>query len=219
MLQHQNVFIKTSKHQQKTNVLNYKLEKIRSKQVSMVLIVATIGKSGSGKTTVIEYLINKLSAESYKIGAIKHIHHRGFTIDTEGKNTWRYAKAGAKIITAISPDEVAIIKKTSQETGSLDLAIEAMKRESLDIIFIEGYHDLAAKRADVAKIIVTADDNGLQEALCNTVKPIIAISGLIAENSKITVIQNCPVIKIPKDGQKLVELIKHQLSIHNGTGV
>ncbi len=185
----------------------------------MVLIVATIGKSGSGKTTVIEYLINKLSAENYKIGAIKHIHHRGFTIDTEGKNTWRYAKAGAKIITAISPDEIAIIKKTSQETGGLDWVIEAMKRESLDIIFIEGYHDLVAKKADIVKIIVAMDDNGLQEVLCNTVKPIIAISGLIAENSKITVIQNCPVIKIPKDGQKLVELIKHHLSIHNGTGI
>jgi molybdopterin-guanine dinucleotide biosynthesis protein B len=187
-----------------------------SKGVSMVLIVAAIGKSGSGKTTTIEYLINHFSAENYKIGAIKHIHHKGFTIDTEGKNTWRYAQAGARIIAAISPDEIAIIKKTVHETVGFDCVIDEMKKEELDIIFIEGYHDLVAKRSDVTKIIVTVDGNDLQDTLCNMAKPVIAISGLIAENSKIVTIQNYPVIKIPEDGQKLVELIKHELSIQKG---
>ena len=58
----------------------------------MVLVVAAVGMSGSGKTVTLEYLIGKLSAEGYKIGSIKHVHHKGFTIDTEGTNTWRYAK-------------------------------------------------------------------------------------------------------------------------------
>ncbi|MCL2360168.1 MAG: molybdopterin-guanine dinucleotide biosynthesis protein B, partial [Candidatus Bathyarchaeota archaeon] len=108
----------------------------------MVLIVAAVGRSGSGKTVTIEYLIRHFSVEGYNVGAIKHVHHRGFTIDTEGKNTWRYAKAGAKVIAAISPNEVAIIKKVSQDTDNLEKIIEVLKKESLDILFIEGYHNL-----------------------------------------------------------------------------
>jgi molybdopterin-guanine dinucleotide biosynthesis protein B len=182
--------------------------------MSMVLIVAVVGESGSGKTVTIEFLINQFTAENYTVGAIKHIHHKGFTIDTEGKNTWRYAQAGAKIIVAISHDETAIIKKTVQKPDSLDLAIETMKKEKMDIIFVEGYHELIAKRADVTKIIAAKNyDDVLQKALCSTVKPIVAISGLIAENSNDTVIQGYPVIRIPKDGKKLVELIKQQLTI------
>ena len=41
-------------------------------------------------------------------------------MDKEGTNTWRYAKAGAKVIVAISPEEVAIIKKTEMPLESLD---------------------------------------------------------------------------------------------------
>ena len=183
----------------------------------MVLIVAVIGRSGTGKTVTIEYLIKQFSAENYKIGAIKHVHHKGFTIDTEGKNTWRYAKAGAKVIVAISPDEVAVIKKVMQKTDSLDKAIESIKKEDIDIIFVEGYHSLIAKRGDIVKIVTVKEEKTLHETLSEIVEPIIAISGLIAKNTKITVIQNYPVIKIPKDGKKLVELIKQQLIIQKGS--
>jgi molybdopterin-guanine dinucleotide biosynthesis protein B len=179
----------------------------------MVLVVAVVGRSGSGKTVTLEYLISSLSADGYLVGAIKHIHHKDFTMDTEGKNTWRYTQAGAKVIAAISPSEIAIIKKTAQETESLDKVLESLKKdECLDVIFVEGYHELIAKRVDVVKIVVLKDEQFLQQTLDETVDPIIAISGLIAENSKATVIQGYPVIKIPKDGRKLVELIKHQLS-------
>ena len=176
----------------------------------MVLIVAAVGRSGSGKTVTLEYLISRFSAEGYNVGVIKHIHHEGFTIDTEGKNTWRYAQAGAKAIAAISPNEIAIIKKTVNETVSLDQVIDNMKKEKLDLIFIEGYHELVAKRADVSKILTAKDTESLQEILTDTVKPILAISGLIAKNPKHTLIQNYPTINIPGEGEKLVEIIKQQ---------
>jgi molybdopterin-guanine dinucleotide biosynthesis protein B len=177
----------------------------------MVLVVAAVGISGSGKTVTLEYLISQLSTEGYKIGAIKHVHHKGFTIDTEGKNTWRYAQAGAKIVAAISPDEVAIIKKTSQELDNLDQIIETFQKEEVDFIFIEGYHGLIAKRADVSKIVVAKDESTLKETMEGTIEPILAVSGLIAKNMDSTTIQGLPVIRIPEDGKKLVELLKQQL--------
>ena len=78
----------------------------------MATLIAAVGISGSGKTTTFEYLISKLTSEGYKVGAIKHIHREGFTIDREGTNTWRFTKAGSKITVAFSPEEIAIIKKT-----------------------------------------------------------------------------------------------------------
>jgi molybdopterin-guanine dinucleotide biosynthesis protein B len=112
----------------------------------LVLVIAAVGTSGSGKTTTLEYLIQRLSAEGYKIGSIKHIHREGFTIDKEGTNTWRYAKAGSKVIVAISPEEIAIIKKTNAALNDLDQVIELLEQEQLDMVFIEGFHKLISQK-------------------------------------------------------------------------
>ena len=95
----------------------------QERETCTVLVIAAVGVSGSGKTVTLEYLISHLSAEGYKIGSIKHVHHKGFTMDKEGTNTWRYAKAGAKVIVAISPEEIDIIKKTQMALNDLDKII------------------------------------------------------------------------------------------------
>ena len=177
-----------------------------------VLVIAAVGVSGSGKTVTLEYLISHLSAEGYQIGSIKHVHHKGFTMDKEGTNTWRYAKAGAKVIVAISPEEVAIIKKTEMALNDLDQMIALLEQEKLDIVFIEGFHSLIAKRPDVPKIITAKDQDGLRQTLEGTVEPILAVAGVVAKNIDTPTIGGLPVIRIPEDGQKLVELIKKQLS-------
>lgn len=174
----------------------------------MVLIVAAVGVSGSGKTVTLEYLVGKLSAEGYKIGSIKHVHHKGFTMDKEGTNTWRYAKAGAKVIVAISPEEVDIIRKTEMPLESLNQITAILEQEKLDIVFIEGFHRLIAKRADVPKIITAKDQAGLEQTLEGTVEPIIAIAGIVAKNLDTTAFRNIPIIQVPEDGKKLVDLVK-----------
>jgi molybdopterin-guanine dinucleotide biosynthesis protein B len=176
------------------------------------LVVAAVGVSGSGKTVTLEYLISQLSVQGYQIGSIKHVHHRGFTIDKEGTNTWRYAKAGAKVIVAVSPEEVAIIKKTESPFDSLDQMTALIEQENLDIVFFEGFHRLIAKRADVPKIITAIDENGLRQTLEGTVEPILAIAGIVAENSSNSTYGSIPIIKLPEDGKKLVELVKSYLA-------
>jgi molybdopterin-guanine dinucleotide biosynthesis adapter protein len=174
-------------------------------------VVAAVGVSGSGKTVTLEYLVSQLSAEGYKIGSIKHVHHKGFTMDKEGTNTWRYAKAGAKVIVAISPEEVAIIKKTKIPLDSLDQMTTLIEKEDLDIVFVEGFHRLVARRTDVPKIITAIDENGLKQTLEGTIDPILAIAGIIAENSSSPAYGDIPIIKVPEDGQKLIELVKAHL--------
>jgi molybdopterin-guanine dinucleotide biosynthesis adapter protein len=176
-----------------------------------VLIVAVVGQSGSGKTTTIEYLINRFSDEGYSVGAIKHIHHKDFSIDREGTNTWRYAQAGSKVVVAISPQEIDIIKKTQRELNDLDKILGLLEKERLDIVFIEGFHNLIAKRADIPKIITAKDPADLERAVQGTVPPILAATGIVAENSTEECFGKIPIIKVPKDGEKLVKLIRCRL--------
>ena len=103
-----------------------------------------------------------MSAEGLQIGSIKHVHHTGFTMDKEGTNTWRYAQAGSKVIVAISPEEVDIIKKTQMALNDLDNIIALLENEKLDVVFIEGFHSLIAKREDVPKIVTAKDEEGLK---------------------------------------------------------
>ncbi len=174
----------------------------------MVLVIAAVGTSGSGKTTTLEYLISHLSAEGYKIGSIKHVHHEGFTMDKEGTNTWRYAKAGSKVIVAISPEEIAILKKTDAALNDLDQVIGLLEREQLDIIFIEGFHRLIAKRTDVPKIITAENEDNLKRTLEGTAEPILAITGVISQNKPAISGLKIPILSLETEGEQLLQLVK-----------
>jgi len=133
-------------------------------------------------------------------------------MDKAGTNTWRYAKAGSKVIVAISPEEVDIIKKTKMALNDLDKIIALLEQDKLDIVFIEGFHSLIAKRKDVPKIITAKDQNSLEQTLEGTVSPIIAIAGIVAKNSSSSTYLDVPIIKVPEDGQKLIELVKKEVT-------
>ncbi len=178
----------------------------------LVLVIAAVGTSGSGKTTTLEYLIKHLSGEGYRIGSMKHVHHEGFTMDREGTNTWRYAKAGAKVIVAISPEEIAILKKTSAALNDLDKIIRLLEKEQLDIVFIEGFHSLIAKRADIAKIVTAENEDNLKRTLQGTVEPILAVTGVIAVSKPVMKWLKTPLINLDTEGEKLLNLVKHQLT-------
>jgi molybdopterin-guanine dinucleotide biosynthesis adapter protein len=175
----------------------------------MVVLIAAVGVSGSGKTTTLEYLISKLSSEGYRIGAIKHIHREGFTIDKEATNTWRFSKAGSKITVAISPEEIAIIEKTNHALKDFDKITKYLEGERVDIIFIEGFHDFISKRSEILKIITAKDAIDLEKTLKEAVPPILAIAGLIAKDKPKG--GKIPYVDLPEDEEKLLEIVKSSL--------
>ena len=176
----------------------------------MVLVIAAVGKSGSGKTTTLEYLVSNLASEGYRIGAVKHIFHKGFKMDKEGTNTWRYAKAGSKVIAAVSTEEIVVIRKAETELNDLEQVIGLLGNEHLDIIVVEGFRSIIEKRNDVLKIITAKDADSLKKALEGTVQPIIAVAGLIGKQ-KPKIKLEIPVINIPEEGSQLLKLVKQQL--------
>ena len=175
----------------------------------MVTLIAAVGISGSGKTTTIEYLISKLSREGYRVGAIKHIHREGFTIDKDGTNTWRFGKAGSKITIAISPEEIAIIEKTNASLNNFDKVVKLLENEKMDLIFIEGFRSLISKKPEILKIITAKNSEDLEKTLKETVPPILAITGLIAKNKPQK--NNIPYINMPDEEDALLQIVKKYL--------
>jgi len=153
----------------------------------MVILIAAVGISGSGKTTTIEYLISTLSQEGY----------RGF------------AKAGSKITVAISPEEIAIIEKTNASQYNFDKVVKLLENEKIDLIFIEGFHSLISKRPEILKIITAKNSEDLEKTLKETVPPILAITGLIAKNGPQK--NNIPYIKMPDEEDALLQIVKKYL--------
>ena len=62
-----------------------------------VPVFGICGYSEAGKTTLIESLIPELVAEGLRIAVVKHDCH-GLSVDTEGKDSDRFYKAGADVV-------------------------------------------------------------------------------------------------------------------------
>ncbi len=74
-------------------------------------VICIVGKSKSMKLMIMQELISELKARGLKVDALKYHKHGDFEIDVEGKDTWKYAKAGADIVVISSSMKFAVIKK------------------------------------------------------------------------------------------------------------
>ena len=111
-------------------------------------VVSVVAKSGTGKTTLLEKLIAELKRRGYRVGAVKHDAH-SFSIDHEGKDSWRLTAAGADTTLITSPAKVAMVRQTPQgEEPQLAATITAYCAD-LDLVLTEGF-----KRSSMPKIEV-----------------------------------------------------------------
>lgn len=119
----------------------------------MVPIVCIVGASGSGKTTFLEKLIPMMRDRGYQVGTIKHDAHN-FSMDHEGKDTWRHRNAGAQTIAISSPAQVATIRTTAQELSLSELVVRYFWQE--DIILAEGYKRSSYPKIEIFRSAVEA---------------------------------------------------------------
>jgi len=128
-------------------------------------IVSIVGRSESGKTTLIEKLIPVLTQRGYRIGTIKHTHH-AVDIDRAGKDSARHRSAGAETVMLASPGQVAMFKATASE--ALDELIRYF--DDVDLLITEGY-----KRENKPKIEVLRAAVG-SELLCRHDPELVAVA-------------------------------------------
>ncbi len=119
----------------------------------MAPILSFVGKSGCGKTTVIEKLIAVLKQRQYRIAVVKH-HAHTTPIDGPGKDSWRFAEAGANAVFVSSPVEIARFERLTRE---LTLGEIAARIDNVDLILTEGFKRESAPKIEVSRAALGTD--------------------------------------------------------------
>ncbi len=128
-------------------------------------IISIVGKSKTGKTTLIEKLIPVFKEKGYKVGTIKNTFHT-VEFDQPGTDSWRHMKAGSEMTVLNSADSIMMVKVKRQED---DIAkIVTLFRDECDLIIIEGL-----KERDYPKIEIHRKEKG---PLLADVSNVIAIA-------------------------------------------
>ncbi len=162
-------------------------------------ILCFVGRSNSGKTTLIERLIPELVQAGYQVATIKHAGH-GFDLDTEGKDSWRHKRAGASAVMLLSKGSLALFSNVSDEIKVEELR-DRFLDGSIDLIIAEGW-----KSVGYPKIVVVRDQ--ISEV---PVSP----DGLLAVVSDKTI--DLPVPCLNRDDVSAVaELIMRHFPKHSG---
>jgi molybdopterin-guanine dinucleotide biosynthesis protein MobB len=110
-------------------------------------VVSIVGKSDSGKTTLVEGLIRELTARGYRVASVKH-HVHEVEVDQPGKDSWRHARAGAVTSMISSPTQFVRVQRVDRER-TLEELVEAAG--DVDILITEGFKRAGEVRIEVAR--------------------------------------------------------------------
>jgi molybdopterin-guanine dinucleotide biosynthesis protein MobB len=102
----------------------------------MQAIISFVGKSSSGKTTLLEKVIAELKNRGYKVAIIKHSHHKD-DLDTAAKDTWRFTQAGTELSAINSLDHLAIYRRMDSFFDPQDISNFVLW--DYDILLTEGF--------------------------------------------------------------------------------
>lgn len=150
--------------------------------------------SGTGKTTLVEKLVLYLKAEGLRVAVIKHDAH-DFEIDHEGKDSWRFAHAGADMIILSSPKKTAVVE---QRPHTLWENIGMV--QDVDYILVEGYKQEPIPQIGICRkatgkglpfepehyLAVVTDDEARQKSSvpCFALDDVQGIGAFVVEHAK-----------------------------------
>lgn len=112
----------------------------------MTPIISIVGRSKSGKTTLLEKLIGELKSRGYRVATMKHTP-MGMNLADDDKDSSRHLKAGSEAVIMSAPDKLVMVKPLAEPQ-----TLEKIARnfgEDYDIIIAEGF-----KQEDAPKIEV-----------------------------------------------------------------
>lgn len=119
--------------------------------------------SGTGKTTLLEKLIPRLSETGLRIGMIKHAHHN-FDVDQPGKDSYRLRKAGARqMLIASSRRQALMTENESAQEPRLDELLTRLDTNAIDLVLVEGFKHVSfakieLRREQLGKPLLYPDD-------------------------------------------------------------
>lgn len=116
-------------------------------------ILSFVGRSNSGKTTLIERVIPELTRMGYRVATVKHAGH-GFDLDTNGKDSWRHKQAGASAVVVVSKGSLAMFADVPEEINVEEVRDRFLDGQT-DLVIVEGW-----KSEGYPKIVVVRDHLG-----------------------------------------------------------
>jgi molybdopterin-guanine dinucleotide biosynthesis protein B len=117
----------------------------------MMRLISVVGQSGAGKTTFIEKLVPELKRRGLRVAVVKH-HAHDTPLDAPGKDSWRFAEAGADAVLVSSPVEFARFERPGRE---LSLAEIAARLDGFDLILTEGFKRESAPKIELSRAAVS----------------------------------------------------------------
>ena len=125
----------------------------------LVPIITFVGKSGTGKTTLLEQLIPMLKARGLRLAVLKHDAHH-FEMDKPGKDTYRFTAAGADVVTISNAEKFAMIEQPPEELSLRDII---SRLPQVDLVLTEGYKKsrypkIEIHRAELHRPLLTDPD-------------------------------------------------------------
>ena len=163
-------------------------------------IIGVVGWKNTGKTTLIEKLINEFNKRNLTVSSIKHSHHN-FSVDREGTDSFRHFNAGTnETILASEKKWVKFSRQMSDATPNLPYLIEQII--PVDIVILEGFKGSDHKKVEVI------DSMSSRKPLYETDS---AICGLIINQHKI---QNSVLPQFNRDEvQEICDFIQTTLGV------
>jgi len=116
-------------------------------------VFGIVGARNSGKTTLVEALVSRLSDAGLRIATIKGTHH-DIDLDVTGKDSWRHRQAGAFEVVLVTPRRFVLFHERS-DPGPPKLTELIARLAPADLVLVEGF-----KRADHPKLEVHRPKHG-----------------------------------------------------------
>lgn len=167
-------------------------------------VIIFLGYSNSGKTTALAQVVAQLVKAGKKVGTLKHIHDEDFTIDTEGKDTWRHASAGATTVIALAPKELTIIERGDTRGVTIDELFRIFRSRGADYLIIEGLHRKLSRRKGVTRILCARTPGDARELMDSHPRPVCILNRGAARGESV---EGVPVLTLPRDIRQLMSMI------------
>ncbi len=122
-------------------------------------VIDVIGFQDSGKTSIIEKIVSRISDQGYRTCVFKHIHDPNFNIDTPGKDSWRVTEAGADKVVLVSEKERAVIERFELRRERLEdlLALG----DGFDLIILEGFKSIKPDQMDIYYLLAARSEEDI----------------------------------------------------------
>jgi len=109
-------------------------------------IISIVGRSESGKTTLLVALITELKRRGYKVAVMKH-SDKDIELDTVNKDTWHFSQAGSELSAISVVHRLAIFKNVAPDFSPDELS--HLLSWDGDLLLTEGFKGSSYPKIEV----------------------------------------------------------------------